>query len=89
MFQTKRMSVVPTFVCTLRCKMCSNHMPAFEHPDCASVEEMKRDIDKLFQIFNRIEWLQFVGGEIFTHRHLEDVFEHCKCESRFKSKRRG
>lgn len=78
MFRTKRMSVVPTFVCTLRCKMCSNHIPAFQHPDCASVLEMKRDIDMLFQIFDRIEWLQFVGGEIFTHGHLEDVFEHCK-----------
>ena len=78
MIQTKRMSIVPTFVCTLRCKLCSNHMPEFKNPPCASVEEMKSDIDQLFTLFDKIEWLQFVGGEIFTHRHLDEVFEYCK-----------
>ncbi len=78
MLQTKRMSIVPTFVCTLRCKLCSNHMPDFERPPLATAEEMKADIDHLFELFDRIEWLQFVGGEIFTHKHLDQVFEYCK-----------
>lgn len=78
MLKTKRMSIVPTFVCTLRCRLCSNHMPAFQDPPKATVDEMQTDIDCLFALFDRIEWLQFVGGEIFTHRHLEEVFEHCK-----------
>lgn len=76
--KTKRMSIVPTFVCTLRCKLCSNHMPEFTHPPMATVEEMLADIDRLFELFDKIEWLQFVGGEIFTHRHLDVVFEYCK-----------
>ena len=63
MLKTKRMSIVPTFVCTLRCRLCSNHMPAFQNPPRASVEEMKADIDALFALFDHIEWLQFVGGE--------------------------
>lgn len=78
MLKTKRMSIVPTFVCTLRCKMCSNHMPEFKNPPVASVEDMKKDIDHLFELFDKIEWLQFVGGEIFTHKHLDEVFEYCK-----------
>lgn len=78
MFTTKRVSIVPTFACTLRCKLCSNHMPAFQSYPRATVEEMKSDIDRLFQIFDKIEWLQFVGGEIFTHKHLDEVFEYCK-----------
>lgn len=78
MLTTKRMSIVPTFVCTLRCKLCSNHIPAFQAPPTATVEEMCSDIDHLFQLFDRIEWLQFVGGEIFTHKRLDEVFEHCK-----------
>lgn len=78
MLKTKRMSIVPTFVCTLRCRLCSNHMPAFENPPHATVEEMKADIDALFALFDHIEWLQFVGGEIFTHKHLDEVFEYCK-----------
>lgn len=78
MLETKRMSIVPTFACTLRCKLCSNHMPAFKNPPSASVEEICSDIDQLFRLFNRIEWLQFVGGEIFTYRHLDKVFAYCK-----------
>ena len=77
MLKTKRMSIVPTFVCTLRCRLCSNHMPAFEHPPCATVEELEADIDALFALFGHIEWLQFVGGEIFTHKHLDEVFGYC------------
>jgi len=78
MLKTKRMSIVPTFVCTLRCRLCSNHMPEFEHPPKASAEEMKADIDALFALFGHIEWLQFVGGEIFTHRGLDEVFDYCR-----------
>jgi len=78
MLKTKRVSIVPTFVCTLRCKLCSNHMPAFKNPPRATVEEMQADVDHLFELFDQIEWLQFVGGEIFTHKHLEAVFSHCK-----------
>lgn len=78
MLKTKRMSIVPTFVCTLKCKLCSNHMPNFKNPPKATTEEMKSDIDRLFQLFDHIEWLQFVGGEIFTHRRLDEVFEYCK-----------
>lgn len=78
MLRTKRISIVPTFVCTLRCRLCSNHMPAFEKPPSATVEEMQSDIDHLFELFDHIEWLQFVGGEIFTHGHLESVFDYCK-----------
>ena len=75
---TKRMSIVPTFICTLRCKLCSNHMPDFQKPPYATVEEMCADVDHLFDLFDRIEWLQFVGGEIFTHKHLDEVFEYCQ-----------
>lgn len=78
MLRTKRMSIVPTFACTLKCKLCSNHIPAFQKPPSATAAEICSDIDKLFQLFDRIEWLQFVGGEIFIHQHLDVVFEHCK-----------
>ena len=78
MLKTKRMSIVPTFVCTLLCRLCSNHIPDFKNPPRASVEEMQADIDRLFALFDHIEWLQFVGGEIFTHRQLDKVFTYCK-----------
>lgn len=75
---TKRMSIVPTMRCTLRCKLCSNHMPDFKKKVDATAEEMKRDIDYLFKLFNKIEWLQFVGGEIFLHKDMAHIYNFCQ-----------
>jgi hypothetical protein len=78
---TKRLSVVPTMRCSLHCKLCCNHMPEFEKigfPKDPTVDEIKRDIDALFSLFDKIEWLQFVGGEIFMRKDLAAVFSYCK-----------
>jgi len=53
-------------------------MPDFQHPADASLEEMQRDLDMLFQLFDHVEWLQFVGGEIFLHKDLAAVLRYCK-----------
>lgn len=73
---TKRMSIVPTTRCTLKCKLCSNHMPAFLNPSDIPVQIIMQDIDALFSLFDHIEWLQFVGGEIFMHPHLAEVYRY-------------
>lgn len=77
MLTTKRLSIVPTLRCTLRCKLCSNHMTKFIKPVDATAEEMIRDIDILFCLFDKIGWLQFVGGEIFLHKGMAEVYSHC------------
>ena len=79
MLTTKRLSVVPTLRCTLKCKLCSNHMPEFKNPYDVSFEEMKQDIDRIFELFDYVEWLQFVGGEIFLVKHMAEVYEYCLC----------
>ncbi|MCL2218297.1 MAG: radical SAM protein [Chitinispirillia bacterium] len=76
--QTKRLSIVPTLRCTLNCALCSNHMPDFKKPYDAPAEDMKRDIDSIFALFDKIEWLQFVGGEIFLHKDMARVYAHCR-----------
>jgi len=81
--RTKRLSIVPTMKCTLNCKLCSNHIPAFNNPKSASYDEMVMDIDILFQLFVKIDWLQFVGGEIFLNRDFFNVCLYCK---KYKSK---
>ncbi|MDR3348737.1 MAG: hypothetical protein LBO03_03890 [Acidaminococcales bacterium] len=53
-------------------------MPKFKNPIDATMDEMRNDIDALFLIFDHIEWLQFVGGEIFLHNALADTLEYCK-----------
>ena len=77
MLTTKRLSVVPTLRCTLKCKLCSNHMPNFQNPYDVTYEEMVRDVDDVFSLFDRIEWLQFVGGEIFLNKAMADIFTYC------------
>ena len=77
MITTKRLSIVPTMQCTLKCKLCSNHMPDFKSPQSMTYDEIVRDIDIVFDLFDRIEWLQFVGGEIFLNKAMADVIEYC------------
>ena len=77
MLKTKRLSIVPTLRCTLNCKLCSNHMPDFKNPYELSYEQITKDIDKLFELFDYIEWLQFVGGEIFMVKHMARVYDYC------------
>lgn len=77
MLKTKRLSIVPTLRCTLKCKLCSNHMPQFQAPYDVSYEELVKDIDRIFELFDYVEWLQFVGGEIFLVKHMPRVYEYC------------
>jgi hypothetical protein len=52
-------------------------MPRFDRPYDASYEEIARDTDLAFGIFDKIEWLQFVGGEIFLHGDIARIFARC------------
>ena len=80
----RRLAIVPTLRCTLNCKLCSNHMFRFEKPQDVPVENMLRDIDHIFELFDYIEWLQFVGGEIFMHKDMAAVYEYAlKYKSQF------
>lgn len=72
----KRIAFVPTLRCTLNCKLCCNFMPAFSDKYDVPVEKILADIDAAFQIFDRIEWVQFVGGEIFLHQQMSKVYEY-------------
>ncbi|HCR44639.1 MAG TPA: hypothetical protein DIV41_08670 [Ruminococcaceae bacterium] len=68
---------MPTLKCTLRCKLCSNYMTMFKHPEHIPVNELICDIDRVFELVDYTEWLQFVGGEIFMRNDLSDVYAHC------------
>lgn len=73
----RRLAIIPTLVCTLNCKLCSNYIPLFKgNVNHVPVEELIRDIDKIFEIVDYTEWLQFVGGEIFMRKDLWQVYKH-------------
>lgn len=81
----RRLAIIPTLCCTLNCKLCSNYIPAFKgNVSHVPVEEVINDIDKIFELVDYAEWLQFVGGEIFMRRDLWQVYDYClKYQNRF------
>jgi hypothetical protein len=48
----------------------------FENPAHVPVEEIKRDIYRIFELVDYTEWLQFVGGELFMQKDLWEVYEY-------------
>jgi hypothetical protein len=53
-------------------------MPDFKNPPSATCEEMISDIETVFRLFDHIEWLQFVGGEIFLHDGIATILDYCR-----------
>lgn len=74
----KRLAIMPTLKCTLRCKICSNYMTMFDNVEHIPVAEIKRDIERIFKIVDHTNWLQFVGGEIFMRHDMWEVYEYCR-----------
>jgi len=73
----RRLAIIPTLCCTLNCKLCSNYIPAFKGKAAhVPVGEIIKDIDKIFELVDYTEWLQFVGGEIFMRRDLWKVYDY-------------
>ena len=73
MLTLRRLAVIPTLRCTLRCRLCCNSVPLYDRPPLLPAEEVAADIDAAFALADRIEWFQFVGGEIFLYRELADL----------------
>lgn len=81
----RRLAIIPTLVCTLKCKLCSNYIPLFRGKvSHVPVDEVIRDVDRIFELVDYTEWLQFVGGEIFMRNDLWRLYEHSlKYKDRF------
>ncbi|MDR2507107.1 MAG: hypothetical protein LBD67_03795 [Candidatus Accumulibacter sp.] len=82
---TKRLAIVLTTKCTLRCRLCSNHIPRFEKPAHTPYSEIVSDLDHIFELFDYIDWLQLVGGEVFMRRDIGEIIEYAfKYKAKFK-----
>ena len=64
----RRLAIVPTTNCTLNCKHCGDFLftGGVNRRDIP-FEDVCRDIDACFELFDHIVWLQFVGGEVFIY----------------------
>ena len=65
----RRLAIVPTTNCTLNCRLCGDFLfPGGVKRRNIPFEDVCRDIDACFDLFDRVEWLQFVGGEVYIYR---------------------
>ena len=73
----RRLAIVPTTNCTLNCKHCGDFLftGGVERRDIP-YEDVCRDIDACFELFDRVEWLQFVGGEVFIYADFAKLLRY-------------
>lgn len=86
MLKARRIAFVPTVNCTLNCRLCCNFMPFFKQKYNVDIEALKKDIDATFEIFDYVEWIQFVGGEVFMHPQMSEIYEYLLCHKEKFSK---
>lgn len=74
----RRLAIVPTTKCSLNCKLCGDFLygpvPRREIP----FEDVCRDIDACFDLFDHVEWLQFVGGEVFVYPDFVKLLDYAR-----------
>ena len=75
----RRLAIVPTTRCTLNCKMCGDFLftGGVKRRDIP-FEDVCRDIDACFDLFERVEWLQFVGGEVYIYRDFAKLLDYAQ-----------
>lgn len=62
--------------CTLSCEKCLIHMPFFKNPKNYSFDEIKPDIDYIFQYVDFVGEFHLVGGEPLLCPDLEKFIEY-------------
>lgn len=75
MLITRRLALIVTLKCTLNCRLCCNCVPMYRHTPILSKQDIFSDIKECFKLYDRIEWFQFVGGELFLHPDLGEILE--------------
>ncbi|MFZ5968953.1 MAG: radical SAM protein [Bacillota bacterium] len=75
MLIARRLAIIVTLKCTLNCKLCCNYVTKYYNPPIVDKEKIFFEIKEAFSIYDKIEWLQFVGGELFLHPDMDLILE--------------
>jgi hypothetical protein len=69
-------------ICNLRCKHCITSTPYRSNPRNYSLEELKSDIKRFWEIFHdfHLEHFDFIGGEPLLNPALPQIMEWCASE---------
>lgn len=72
----RRLAIVPTTNCSLNCKLCMDYLSGPVKRRDIPLEDVCRDIDACFDLFDHVVWLQFVGGEVFVYRDFAKLLDY-------------
>ena len=83
----KQLAFDITMCCTLNCKHCALMTPRFKQVGLARhtpFDQIKKEYDSVFQIYDFIEDVTISGGEPLTHPNITDIVSYSmKFESQF------
>lgn len=80
----RRLAIVPTTNCSLNCELCCDFLNGPVARRDIPFESVCRDIDACFELIDHVEWLQFVGGEVFVYKDFPKLINYVhKYEDRF------
>lgn len=74
----RRLAIVPTTNCSLCCRLCGDYLYGPVKRRDIPLEDVCRDIDACFDLFDHVEWLQFVGGEVFVYRDFAKLLRYAQ-----------
>lgn len=74
----RRLAIVPTTMCTLNCRLCGDFLYGPVKRRDIPFTDVCRDIDACFSLFQRVEWLQFVGGEVYIYRDFAKLLHYAQ-----------
>ena len=70
MFELNTISLVPSYICNLKCKFCNVRVPYLRNLKTHTVEEMMEMTGRMFKIVDHVHSLAICGGEILLYKDL-------------------
>jgi sulfatase maturation enzyme AslB (radical SAM superfamily) len=81
----ERLTVRPSFLCNLRCRLCNEYSPYYAPPLVPDAERLQREIDRAFVLIDRVRLFEVSGGEPLLYRPLAQILRHvARYDERFE-----
>lgn len=74
-FEMHYVAIMPSYICTLRCKLCIAGVPYYHNPIPTPVERVKEYIERYFRIVTRVKKFTISGGEPLLYEPMPEVLE--------------
>ena len=81
----QRLTLRPTLACNFHCKLCNEFSPYYHPPKVPKLEDLIRDVDRVFELVDRIDRMEVSGGEPLLYRPLPQLLDYLnRYNSRFE-----